>query len=104
MIGICDTSFGSTKMGMNFVELRVEQFALVKFLGDDGTFPLRTPSTARRLPAAKAAVICLGANNEDETGFLHLIKHPTGPAFGRRLVIRVEFGGNTLGAEPVGDL
>jgi hypothetical protein len=49
-------------------------------------------------------VICLGANNEDETGFLHLIEHPTGPAFGRRLVIRVEFGGNTLGAEPVGDL
>ena len=84
-------------------ELHVLAALVVEGLGDHVSFIVAALSHSRLFVAAKAPVIGLGADSQNEGSILKLVQHPTGPSLSRGAVdVLVEGGLESLLAQPLG--
>jgi hypothetical protein len=70
-------------------ELGISSFRLVKFQGDDETFPLGAFAFTGGRLALVALLVGFGADHENELGLLNLIAAPPRPPLGRRELVLV---------------
>ncbi len=61
-------------------EPHCDRFLVVKFIGNDGSFPVDALSHCRIRVTSKTSVVGLRADEQDEVSPIDLIEHPPGPA------------------------
>jgi hypothetical protein len=85
-------------------EFLVPGLVIVNRLDDGIAFKSHTLPFSGKFLAVESALIGLGANNENELGFLDLVEAPLGPALGRSLFIAVNAGVDPVGSELLREL
>jgi hypothetical protein len=75
--------------------------SVVDFLGDDGAFPVDTPTLAGLLPASEAAIVGFGADQQDEVGPIELTRIQRGqPCAGVAVQVLVQGGLDPVRPQP----